>query len=65
MSAWGGQVDRSGAIPMLRFKNRESYEMSKTREYDDLAMKYLAYVLYPLILAYSLYSLYYNDHKSW
>eukprot|EP00242_Pyramimonas_sp_CCMP2087_P009110 CAMPEP_0198203690 /NCGR_PEP_ID=MMETSP1445-20131203/7018_1 /TAXON_ID=36898 /ORGANISM="Pyramimonas sp., Strain CCMP2087" /LENGTH=306 /DNA_ID=CAMNT_0043875183 /DNA_START=32 /DNA_END=952 /DNA_ORIENTATION=- len=58
-------IDRSGAIPMLRIKNRDSYEKTKTREYDDQAMKYLAYVLYPLIICYSAYSLYYNDHKSW
>jgi hypothetical protein len=59
------QIDRSGAIPMLRIQNRDSYEKTKTREYDDQAMKYLAYVLYPLILCYSAYSLYHNDHKSW
>ena len=65
MVARGPHIDRSGTIPRLRLTNRESYEASKTREYDDLAMKYLSYVLYPLILAYALYSLYYNDHKSW
>ncbi|KAG5602148.1 hypothetical protein H5410_033518 [Solanum commersonii] len=39
-------IDRSGRIPMLRFPDRESYAGNKTKEYDDLAMKYLSYVLF-------------------
>ena len=28
-------------------------------------MKYLSYALYPLIAIYTVYSAYYNKHKSW
>ena len=28
-------------------------------------MKYLGYVMYPLILGYSIYSVYYHEHKGW
>ncbi|KAL3688243.1 hypothetical protein R1sor_014552 [Riccia sorocarpa] len=36
------EVDRSGKISRLSFKDRESYARNKTKEYDDLAMKYLS-----------------------
>ena len=59
------QIDRSGRIPMLRFRDRESYAGNKTKEYDDLAMKYLSYVLFLLVGCSSVYSLMYEQHKSW
>lgn len=59
------EVDRSGRIPMLRFRNRESYAGNKTKEYDDIAMKYLSYVLFLLVAGSSIYSLMYERHKSW
>ena len=34
-------------------------------EYDDKAMYYVSYVLYPLILGYASYSLVHISHKSW
>ncbi|XP_074321008.1 uncharacterized protein LOC141657620 [Silene latifolia] len=59
------EVDRSGKIPRLRFKDRDSYKMNKTKEYDDMAMKYLSYVLLFLVCCSSIYSLKYERHKSW
>ncbi|XP_042494102.1 cleft lip and palate transmembrane protein 1 homolog [Macadamia integrifolia] len=59
------EIDRSGRIPMLRFRNRESYAQNKTKEYDDIAMKYLSYVLFFLVICSSIYSLMYERHKSW
>lgn len=59
------ELDRSGRIPMLRFRDRESYAKNKTKEYDDLAMKYLSYVLFLLVACFSIYSLMYERHKSW
>ncbi|KAL3818770.1 hypothetical protein ACJIZ3_004675 [Penstemon smallii] len=59
------EIDRSGRIPMLRFRNRDSYATNKTKEYDDLAMKYLTYVLFLLAVGFSVYSLMYETHKSW
>jgi hypothetical protein len=61
----GVQVDRSGKIPMLRFRDRESYAQNKTKEYDAIAMKYLTYVLFLLVIGFSIYSLKYEKHKSW
>lgn len=45
--------------------NFESYTGNKTKEYDDLAMKYLSYVLFLLVACSSAYSLKYERHKSW
>ena len=59
------EIDRSGRIPMLRFRDRESYAGNKTKEYDDLAMKYLSYVLFFLAVCFAIYSLMYDRHKSW
>jgi len=63
--AFSFQVDRSGRIPLLRFKDRDSYKKNKTKEYDDIAMKYLSYVLFFLVACSSVYSLMYERHKSW
>ncbi|XP_010546275.1 PREDICTED: cleft lip and palate transmembrane protein 1 homolog [Tarenaya hassleriana] len=59
------EIDRSGRIPMLRFHDRESYAKNKTKEYDDIAMKYLSYVVFLLVACFSVYSLMYKRHKSW
>ncbi|CAI7847175.1 unnamed protein product, partial [Closterium sp. NIES-53] len=59
------QIDRSGTIPWLRFRDRESYARNKTKEYDALAMRYFSYALYPLVAGYAVYSLIYETHKSW
>nr|CAD1836923.1 unnamed protein product [Ananas comosus var. bracteatus] len=59
------EIDRSGKIPMLRFRDRDSYAKNKTKEYDDIAMKYLSYVLFFLVACSSVYSLMYEKHKSW
>lgn len=56
--------DRSKWIP-LTFTDRETYTVSRTKEYDMVAMQYLSYVAYPLIVGYAIYSLIYNTHKSW
>lgn len=59
------EVDRSGRIPMLRFRHRDSYTNNKTKEYDEQATRYLSYALYPLVFGYAVYSLMYDTHKSW
>ncbi|GJP48434.1 hypothetical protein CLOM_g7718 [Closterium sp. NIES-68] len=59
------EIDGSGRIPWLRFRDRDSYARNKTKEYDALAMRYFSYVLYPLVAGYAIYSLVYETHKSW
>lgn len=58
------EVDRSGRFPRLKFRDHETYT-NKTKEYDDMAMKYLSYVLFVLVGCSAIYSLKYERHKSW
>lgn len=37
----------------------------KTQEYDEIAFRYLYWVAVPLLIAYAIYSLMYDTHKSW
>jgi hypothetical protein len=55
--------DRSLPFPYLKWKEDEAYE--KTSSADAEAMKYLSWALFPLVIGYSIYSLYYENHKSW
>ena len=59
-----GEKKLLGFIPWFQMTDRESYS-KKTKEYDDQAMKYLAYALYPLVICYAIYTLLYEEHKSW
>jgi hypothetical protein len=51
-------------IPYLQFQDKSSYAVS-TRQYDLTAMRYLSYIFYPLVVGYAIYSLVYEQHKSW
>ncbi|KAF9294877.1 hypothetical protein BGZ88_003202 [Linnemannia elongata] len=37
----------------------------KTKEYDEEAFKYLTYAAFPLLGCYAIYSVMYEEHKSW
>eukprot|EP01113_Clastostelium_recurvatum_P048811 TRINITY_DN8962_c0_g1_i4.p1 TRINITY_DN8962_c0_g1~~TRINITY_DN8962_c0_g1_i4.p1 ORF type:complete len:617 (-),score=137.18 TRINITY_DN8962_c0_g1_i4:94-1944(-) len=58
------KVDWSGSVPRVSFTDKASYS-SRTKEFDEYAMKYLSYVLYVLVVGYAVYSLMYETHKSW
>jgi len=57
-------VEIAPVFPFVKLKYKQSYK-SETLKYDQLAMRYLQFVLYPLCLGMSVYSLLYNQHKSW
>jgi len=46
-------------------KHQLSETEKKTEEYDQIAFKYLYVVAIPLLIAYAVYSLLYDTHKSW
>ncbi|XP_055837143.1 putative lipid scramblase CLPTM1 [Episyrphus balteatus] len=54
-----------GVFPRISFKDKSSYEESSTKEYDNLAFKYLSWACFPLLIGYFGYSLFYNEHKGW
>jgi hypothetical protein len=58
-------VTRPGALPRLRIQDRGSYVKSKTKVYDDEALKYMSYALFPCVIGYFIYSLVYEKHKGW
>jgi len=51
--------------PWIRIEDKKEYLESETAKYDRQAMQYLSYALYPLLVGYTIYSLVYNEHKSW
>lgn len=54
-----------GLIPKLTINDKGSYVDSSTKEYDNLAFKYLGWLCFPLLFGYGLYSIIYNEHKGW
>ncbi|KAI9762838.1 MAG: hypothetical protein M4579_000191 [Chaenotheca gracillima] len=46
-------------------KHKLSETEEKTKEYDEIAFKYLYMIAVPLLLAYAVYSILYDTHKSW
>jgi len=54
-----------GIFPRISFSDKGSYANSPTKEYDNLAFKYLSWALFPLLVGYCVYSLIYQEHKGW
>ncbi|KAG0164958.1 hypothetical protein DFQ28_003728 [Apophysomyces sp. BC1034] len=53
-------------LPTLRTQTTETTaEEDDTAKYDAIAFKYLTWVSYPLLGGYAIYSLLYDEHKSW
>lgn len=46
-------------------EDKETYKENKTKEYDAIAMGYMQYAMIPIIIGYSIYSIFYEEHKSW
>ena len=57
-------IDRIDQFPYFSIKSNSSYSESPTKEYDDIAMKYVSWVCCPLMCGYAVYSFLYNEHKS-
>lgn len=54
-----------GLIPRLVLADKGSYVESNTRQYDQMAFGYLSWLVFPLFVAYSVYSLLYTEHSGW
>jgi hypothetical protein len=53
-------------IPSLgQQASKQTEEEDETAKYDAIAFKYLKWLSYPLLGGYAIYSLYYDEHKSW
>ncbi|TPX32479.1 hypothetical protein SeMB42_g07611 [Synchytrium endobioticum] len=60
-------IKRKDTFPFIEFvdKVKASKLVRKTKKYDEIAFRYLSYLLYPCLLGYAVYSLYNEEHKSW
>ncbi|CAF0984734.1 unnamed protein product [Adineta steineri] len=58
------KVRFNGYKPIITF-GETSKEENDTMMHDSTAMRYLSYLLYPLCIGLAVYSLIYNNHKSW
>ncbi|ESN92969.1 hypothetical protein HELRODRAFT_108202 [Helobdella robusta] len=58
------KVKWNSYIPTLEFGHSKKNE-EETEAFDAQAMKWLSYLLYPLVLCGAVYSLLYTPHKSW
>ncbi|KAL2197588.1 cleft lip and palate transmembrane protein 1-domain-containing protein [Corynascus similis CBS 632.67] len=58
-----------GSIIPYRISFEDKHKLSeteeKTKEYDEIAFKYMYIAGVPLLIAYAIYSLIYETHKSW
>uniref|UniRef100_A0A1I8AYB9 Cleft lip and palate associated transmembrane protein n=1 Tax=Meloidogyne hapla TaxID=6305 RepID=A0A1I8AYB9_MELHA len=54
-----------GFFPRVQFSDKGSYVESATKEYDQMAFKYLSWALFPLLGGYAIYSLVYDEQKGW
>lgn len=52
-------------VVVFEDKHKLSETEEKTEEYDQIAFKYMGIIAVPLLLAYAVYSLMYETHKSW
>lgn len=53
-------------IPSIGSRDIENTEIEdETAQYDAIAFKYLSWIAYPLLGGYAVYSLLYDEHKSW
>ncbi|EYC32468.1 hypothetical protein Y032_0003g1595 [Ancylostoma ceylanicum] len=63
------EVDHSEKVlnvfPRLKFSDKGSYVESETKVYDELAFKYLSWILFPLLGGYAVYSLIYVEQRGW
>merc|ERR1711871_130069 len=55
--------DSSSVIPRLQLDDSGLHD-SETKEYDALAMSYLAEILYPCLGGFTMFSFFYAEHKS-
>ncbi|OQR88311.1 CLPTM1-like membrane protein [Achlya hypogyna] len=49
----------------LVFAGEDHYVASSTAEHDRVAVAHVSYIMYPLLVGYSLYKLLYSEHKGW
>lgn len=69
MECWkikmASKFTRIESFPYFKLEDKDSYKESETKEFDNIAMGYMSKAAVPIILCYAVYSVFYNEHKSW
>ena len=56
---------KTETFPYFKLLDNDSYANSETKKYDEEAMLYMGYLMYPLMVCYAIYSMFYKEHKGW
>lgn len=59
------KVKRIESFPYFTLEDNQNYVESETKEYDRIAMRYMSYAMFPILIGYTIYSAFYNEHKGW
>jgi hypothetical protein len=59
------KVVSKATFPYFTLEDNQNYVESETKEYDRIAMRYMSYAMFPLLGGYTVYSVFYNEHKGW
>ena len=54
------KVIKIDKFPYYTLEDKESYSQSETKEYDRIAMNYMSYALFPMMIGYTISSVIYN-----
>lgn len=52
-------------FPYFKLEDKDTYSQSDTKEYDRIAMRYMSFAIFPMMICYTVYSVFYNEHKGW
>jgi hypothetical protein len=53
-------------FPYLSYQHKQvTRAATETEKHDQVAFRYLSFLLFPLLIGYAIYSLVYEQHKSW
>jgi hypothetical protein len=54
------KVIKTDKFPYFTLEDKDTYVKSETKEYDRIAMRYMSYALFPMMIGYTIYSVIYN-----
>uniref|UniRef100_A0A7E4VGE1 Cleft lip and palate associated transmembrane protein 1 n=1 Tax=Panagrellus redivivus TaxID=6233 RepID=A0A7E4VGE1_PANRE len=54
-----------GTFPRIIVSDKGSYVESETKQYDQMAFKYLGVAAFPLLIGYAVYSIMYVEQRGW
>eukprot|EP00747_Dinoflagellata_sp_TGD_P021579 gnl/TRDRNA2_/TRDRNA2_128581_c0_seq1.p1 gnl/TRDRNA2_/TRDRNA2_128581_c0~~gnl/TRDRNA2_/TRDRNA2_128581_c0_seq1.p1 ORF type:complete len:663 (+),score=127.18 gnl/TRDRNA2_/TRDRNA2_128581_c0_seq1:53-1990(+) len=59
------KVSMTPTFPFISFGGQKGYNESETAKHDDLAVRYMSAILFPMFIGYSVRSAVYGKHRGW